>query len=64
MYINGSPDQRNPERTSVGLQTSGEFWMIGAKHYARVVEHSFYGWMGDVRIVDRPLPVREFMISR
>jgi hypothetical protein len=25
---------------------------------------AFSGWLGDVRIVNRPLTVREFMISR
>jgi hypothetical protein len=63
MYINGSLDQRNPQRVNSGLQTTGEFWMIGANHYARTVEHSFYGWIGDVRIVKRPLAVREFMLG-
>lgn len=61
MYIDGSLDQRNPQRLNRGLQTTGEYWMIGANHYARTVEHSFYGWIGDVRIVNRPLAVREFM---
>jgi hypothetical protein len=64
MYINGSLDQRNPQRLNTGLQTTGEYWLIGANHCARTVEHSFYGWTGgDVRIVNRPLAVREFMLG-
>jgi hypothetical protein len=63
MYLNGSPDQRNPTRLNNGLQTTGEYWMIGANHYGRTVEHSFYGWIGDVRVVNRPLAVREFMLG-
>lgn len=63
MYINGSLDQRNPQRLNSGLQTTGEYWLIGANHYARTVEHSFYGWIGDVRIVNRPLAVRDFMLG-
>jgi hypothetical protein len=30
----------------------------------RVVGPALYGWLGDVRIVNRPLSVPEFMISR
>jgi hypothetical protein len=29
----------------------------------RTVEHSFYGWIGDVRIVNRPLQPRELMLG-
>lgn len=54
---------RNPTRLNNGLLTTGEYWMIGANHYGRTVEHSFYGWIGDVRVVNRPLAVREFMLG-
>jgi hypothetical protein len=64
LYINGSRDVRNSHELSVGLQTTGEFWLVGANHYRRSVGQSFYGWLGDVRIVNRPLSVQEFMISR
>jgi hypothetical protein len=46
------------------LQTINDFWLIGATHYSHAVGQSFYGWLGDVRIANRPLSVREFMISR
>jgi hypothetical protein len=36
-------------------------WLLGAYDYNRVVDQSFYGWLGDVRVVNRPLAVREFM---
>ena len=47
-----------------GLQTTNAFWLIGATHYDHSVGQSFYGWLGDVRIVNRPLRVNEFMIAR
>jgi hypothetical protein len=40
------------------------FWLVGAYHYDHVVEQSCYGWLGDVRIVGRPLRVDQFLISR
>jgi hypothetical protein len=64
LYINGSKDARNSHNLAVGLQTTGAFWLIGATHYAHSVGQSFYGWLGDVRVVDRPLSVQEFMIAR
>lgn len=64
LYINGSKDVRNSRLLATGLQTTGEFWLVGANHYGRSVGQSFYGWLGDVRIVNRPLNVREFMIAR
>jgi len=39
-------------------------WLIGATHYGGRIEQSFYGWLGDVRIVDRALRPDELMIAR
>lgn len=62
MYVDGCELLRNPSTPAPGLRTTGEFWMLGAYHYDRVIERSFYGWIGDVRIVNRALPVRSFML--
>jgi hypothetical protein len=64
LYINGSEDVRNSHDLSTGLETVGGFWMVGATQYGHTVGPALYGWLGDVRIVNRPLSVREFMISR
>jgi hypothetical protein len=64
LYINGAKDVRNSHELAVGLQTTGEFWLLGATTWQRSVGQSFYGWLGDVRVVNRPLSVQEFMISR
>jgi hypothetical protein len=61
MYVDGCPVLRNPATPAVGIATTGEFWMLGAYDYARKVETSFYGWLGDVRIVGRPLPPDGFL---
>jgi hypothetical protein len=37
--------------------------VFGPQRYDRVVEQTFYGWLGDVRVVDRPLPVDQFLIA-
>ncbi len=61
MYVDGCPVLRNPSTPAVGIATTGEFWMLGAYDYARVVNTSFYGWLGDVRIVGRALSPDRFM---
>jgi hypothetical protein len=64
LYINGSKDVRNSHDVSMGLRTTGQYWLLGATTWLDSVGQSMYGWLGDVRIVDRPLSVSEFMISR
>jgi hypothetical protein len=60
MYIDGCRVVGNPATPAVGIATAGLFWMLGAYHYDHVVEQTLYGWLGDVRIVGRPLPVEQF----
>jgi len=64
MYVDGCPVVGNPSTPAVGVATTGEFWMLGAYDYNRIVEQSFYGWLGDVRVVDHALPVEQFMLGR
>ncbi|WP_422769220.1 LamG-like jellyroll fold domain-containing protein [Plantactinospora sp. WMMC1484] len=61
LYVDGAELLRNPSTPARGLATSREPWLVGAYHYDRVVEQAFYGWIGDLRIVDRPLPVGRFL---
>ena len=61
LYVDGAELLRNPSTPATGLATSHEPWFLGAYHYDRIVEQGFYGWIGDVRIVDRALPVSRFL---
>ncbi|MGW3607409.1 LamG-like jellyroll fold domain-containing protein [Micromonospora sp. NPDC005161] len=61
LYVDGAELLRNPSTPAVGLATSNEPWLVGAYHYDRIVEQGFYGWIGDMRVVNRPLPVSRFM---
>jgi len=63
MYVDGCPVVRNPSTPSMGLTTLGFQWLLGGYEYAGVINQVFSGWLGDVRIVERALDVREFMIS-
>jgi len=37
---------------------------VGGYHYDNAFEQTYYGWLGDVRIVGRALPVDQFMTVR
>jgi hypothetical protein len=64
MYVDGSLVARNPFSPAVGLSSTGKPWALGASDYANVVEQTFNGWVGDVRIVDHALAPSQFMSAR
>ncbi|WP_053225978.1 LamG-like jellyroll fold domain-containing protein [Solirubrobacter soli] len=61
LYIDGSLMGRNPLSPAIGLGSTGKPWLLGAIDYANVVEQTFNGLMGDVRIVDHALQPSQFM---
>lgn len=61
LYIDSSELLRNPSTRSNGLSTTGAPWLLGANHYANQIEQSFAGHIGELRIVDRALPLKEFL---
>jgi Concanavalin A-like lectin/glucanases superfamily/Calcineurin-like phosphoesterase len=64
MYIEGCPTVDNPTLIqSTGITQLALPWALGGYEYGGVVNQIFHGWIGDVRIVNRPLSVGEFMIA-
>jgi hypothetical protein len=61
MYVDGSKIARNPTQPSTGIATLGKPFVLGGTQFDERFGQGFYGWMGDTRIVGRPLPVREFL---
>lgn len=61
MYVDGSKIARNPSQPSTGIATLGKPFVIGATQFDERFGQGFYGWIGDTRIVDRALTVREFL---
>lgn len=61
LYVDGCPLVRNPSTPAVGLTTLGRHWLLGGHENGGQVDQVFNGWVGDVRIVNRPLRVEEFM---
>ncbi|WP_131738302.1 LamG-like jellyroll fold domain-containing protein [Actinomadura roseirufa] len=63
MYIDGCPVARNPATRNRGLTTLGLPWLLGGYEYGGKLDQVLHGWIGDVRVVDRALPVRDFMLT-
>jgi hypothetical protein len=63
MYVDGCELVRNPSTPAVGLTTLNQSWLLGGYEYAGTINQIFHGWIGDVRVVGRALPVDEFMLA-
>ncbi|MFI1358450.1 LamG-like jellyroll fold domain-containing protein [Streptomyces sp. NPDC020898] len=61
LYVQGCPVARNPHATAIGLTSVGLPWLLGGYTYAGKIDQILHGRLGDVRIVERALPVSSFM---
>ncbi|UUU29508.1 metallophosphoesterase [Streptomyces sp. CA-210063] len=61
MYVQGCPVARNPHAPAVGLTSVGLPWLLGGYEYGGRIDQILHGRLGDVRIVERALPVKSFM---
>ncbi|MEW2522247.1 LamG-like jellyroll fold domain-containing protein [Actinacidiphila alni] len=64
LYVEGAPVVDNPSRLSVGLTSLGLPWLLGAHEYAGAVDIVFHGNVGDIRIVNRPLGLKDFLTAK
>ncbi|MEH0417108.1 LamG-like jellyroll fold domain-containing protein [Streptomyces sp. B21-083] len=61
LYVQGCPVVRNPTATSTGITSVGLPWLLGGYEYAGKIDQILHARLGDVRIVERALPVSSFM---
>ncbi|MGP8304301.1 LamG-like jellyroll fold domain-containing protein [Streptomyces inhibens] len=61
LYVDGCRVARNPATRTNGLATLGLPWLLGAYEYGGTLDQLMHGWLGDIRIAERALPVSEFM---
>ncbi|MEW2048004.1 LamG-like jellyroll fold domain-containing protein [Streptomyces sp. NPDC005476] len=61
LYVEGCPVVRNPKAAAVGVASVGLPWLLGGYEYGGQIDQIFHGRLGDVRIVERALPVTSFM---
>ncbi|MFJ3902914.1 LamG-like jellyroll fold domain-containing protein [Streptomyces sp. NPDC090025] len=64
LYVEGCPVARNPATKVNGLTTLGLSWLLGGYEYGGGLDQLFRGWIGDVRVCGRALPVGQFMNAR
>ncbi|MFD2415077.1 LamG-like jellyroll fold domain-containing protein [Amycolatopsis pigmentata] len=63
LYVEGCPTVDNPATPSIGITQLGLPWALGGYDYGGAINQIFHGFVGDVRVVNRPLTVGEFMIA-
>jgi hypothetical protein len=64
MYVEGCPTVDNPTLIkAAGITQLALPWALGGYEYGGGINQVFHGFIGDVRIVSRPLRVDEFMIA-
>lgn len=61
LYVQGCPVARNPHATAIGLTSVGLPWLLGGYEYAGKIDQILHARLGDVRIVERALPISAFM---
>ncbi|RZU23556.1 LamG-like jellyroll fold domain-containing protein [Streptomyces sp. BK239] len=61
LYVEGCPVVRNPRASAVGIASVGLPWLLGGYEYGGRIDQILHGRLGDVRIVERALPVTSFM---
>jgi len=61
LYVQGCPVVRNPKPASIGITSVGLPWLLGGYEYAGKIDQILHARLGDVRIVERALPVSAFM---
>jgi hypothetical protein len=61
LYVDGSRIARNPTQPSTGIATLGKPFVLGATQFDESYGQGLYGSLGDTRIVNRALPVRDFL---
>ncbi|ONI87706.1 Tat pathway signal sequence domain protein [Saccharothrix sp. ALI-22-I] len=64
LFVDGSELLRNPSTPATGISTAGDPWLVGAYAYDRIVEKSYHGLLGDMRIVGRALSKDQFLTAR
>ena len=63
LHVDGCPVLRNPKTPAIGVANPGGSWHIGGYAYDGKVEQGFYGLVGEIRVVDRPLDVEDFLLG-
>ncbi|MFN3630936.1 MAG: LamG-like jellyroll fold domain-containing protein, partial [Casimicrobiaceae bacterium] len=66
LYVEGAPVLRNVSNAATGMrsQNSPLPWIIGAGWWDGVLDDGFYGWIGEMRLVGKPIPPEQWLTAR
>lgn len=66
LYVEGAPVLRNVARAATGTRSQNppQPWILGAGWWDGVLDDGFYGWIGELRLVGRPLPPQQWLTAR
>lgn len=66
LYIDGAPVLRNVANAGTGTrsQNSPLPWIIGAGWWNGVLDDGYYGWVGELRLVGKPLTQDQWLTAR
>ncbi|MCX2864249.1 metallophosphoesterase [Paucibacter sp. PLA-PC-4] len=66
LYVEGAPVLRNVSNAATGTrsQNSPLPWIIGAGWWDGVLDDGFYGWIGEMRLVGKPIPPEQWLTAR
>jgi len=66
LYIEGAPVLRNVANAATGLraQATPQPWILGAGWWDGSLDDGYYGWLGELRLVGKPLPASQWLTAR
>ncbi len=66
MYVEGAPVLRNVAKAATGTrsQSTPQPWILGAGWWDGVLDDGFYGWIGELRLVSKPIPATQWLTAR
>lgn len=66
LYVEGAPVLRNVSNAGTGTrsQNSPQPWILGASWWDTSLDDGFYGWIGELRLVGKPLPATQWLTAR
>lgn len=66
LYVEGAPVLRNVASAETGTRSQNppRPWILGAGWWNGVLDDGYHGWIGEVRLVGKPLPSSQWLTAR
>ena len=66
LYVEGAPVLRNVANAETGTRSQNppRPWILGAGWWDGALDDGYFGWIGEVRMVGKPLPASQWLTAR